>query len=86
MYFVSLTNLFSTFFSVCEETIYIYIYIIVCLNNKGRLDGDIWGLCVCIFTLDLKNDATYEYEICTANSWDDTLKSEVFFKKSINSF
>ena len=19
------------------------------LNNKGRLDGDIWGLCVCVF-------------------------------------
>ena len=29
------------------------------------------------FTLDLRNGATYEYEICTANSCDDTLKSEV---------
>ena len=51
------------------------------LNNKGRLDGDIWGdgLCgfVWVFTLYLRNGATYEYEICTANSCDDTLKSEV---------
>ena len=32
---------------------------------------------VCLYTLDLENGATYEYEICTANSCDDTLKSEV---------
>ena len=60
------------------------------LNNKGRLDGDIWGdgLCgfVWVFTLYLRNGATYEYEICTANSCDDDLKSEIFFKKSINYF
>ena len=62
------------------------IYSIVSyLNNKGRLDGDIWGLCVdvwmcvCVwvFALDLRNGATYEYEIFTGNSCDDTLKSEV---------
>ena len=51
------------------------------LNNKGRLDRFIWTSFVCLFvglfTLDLRNGATYEYEICTANSCDDTLKSEV---------
>ena len=50
------------------------------LNNKGKLDGDIWGdgLCVCVwvFTLDLRNGVTYEYEICTVNSCDDTLKDD----------
>ena len=56
------------------------------LNNKGRLDGDIWGLCVCIFTLDLRNGATYDYEICTAYWCGDTLKSEVLFLKSVNYF
>ena len=55
------------------------------LNNKGRLDGDICCVfiylfvyvCVWLSGLDLRNDATYEYEIFTANSCDDTLKSEV---------
>ena len=54
------------------------------LNNKGRLDGDIiWGngrtLCVWVLTLDLRNGVTYEYEICTVNSCDDTLKSDGLF-------
>ena len=43
-------------------------------------------LIVGVSGLDLRNGATYEYEICTANSCDDDLKSEVFFKKSINYF
>ena len=51
------------------------------LNNKGRLDGDICCVFVYVFVglsgLDLRNGATYEYEICTAYPCDDTLKSEV---------
>ena len=51
------------------------------LNNKGRLDGDICFvfICLCVWLsgLDLRNGLTYEYEICTANSCDDILKSEV---------
>ena len=51
------------------------------LNNKGRLDGDICYLfvylCVCLSGLDLRNGATYEYEICTANSCDDALKDDL---------
>ena len=53
------------------------IGLLIYLNNKGRLDGDICCVCVCLSGLDLRNSATYEYEICTANSCDDTLKSEV---------
>ena len=32
---------------------------------------------VCLSALDLRNGATYEYDICTANWFDDTGESEV---------
>ena len=51
------------------------------LNNKGRMQGYISSMSVCLFVclsaLDLKNGATYEYGICTADWCDDTGKSEV---------
>ena len=34
-------------------------------------------LCVCLSALDLRNGGTYEYQIRTANSCDDTDESEV---------
>jgi len=34
-------------------------------------------LSVCLFALDLKNGGTYEYQIWTANSCDDTDEDEV---------
>ena len=39
---------------------------------------DVW-MCVCVwvFALDLRNGATYKYEIFTANSCDNILKSEI---------
>ena len=47
------------------------------LNNKGRMQGDISSMCVCLFALDLENGGTYEYHIWTANSCDDTDESGV---------
>ena len=35
------------------------------------------GVCVCLSALDLKNGGTYEYQIWTANSCDDTDEDEV---------
>ena len=38
------------------------------LNNKRLIDDNMKNLfvCVCLSALDLRNGATYEYEICTA--------------------
>ena len=56
------------------------------LNNKGRLDGDISSMFVGLLTLDLRNDAMYEYEIFTVYSCDNTLKSEVKLLMYFNYF
>ena len=53
------------------------------LNNKGLIDDNIKNLwvcmcvCVCLSALDLRNGGTYEYQIWTANSCDDTDEDEV---------
>ena len=48
------------------------------------------AVCMCVFvwmlSLDLKNGAMYEYEICTVYSCDDTLKSEVKLLMYFNYF
>ena len=53
------------------------------LNNKGRLDSDICCVFMYVFVglsgLDLRNGATYEYEICTAYSCDDSTNTQAFF-------
>ena len=49
------------------------------------MPGYILSMCVCLFVcvfvclsaLDLKNGVTYEYDICTATSLDDTGEDEV---------
>ena len=40
-----------------------FVYVCVCV-------------CVWVLTLDLRNGVTYEYEICTVNLCDDTLKDD----------
>ena len=48
------------------------------MEGSTAIYGVTDGLCVCVwvFTLDLRNGVTYEYEICTVNSCDDTLKDD----------
>ena len=53
------------------------------LNNKRLMQGYISSMCVCVClwlclsALDLRNGGTYEYQIWTANSCDNTGESEV---------
>ena len=51
------------------------------LNNKRLMQGYISSMCVCLSVclsaLDLRNGGTYEYQIRTANSCDDTDEDKV---------
>ena len=60
------------------------------LNNKRLMQGYISSMCVCLWlclsALDLRNGGTYEYQIWTANSCDDTGESEVILFKYFDYF
>ena len=65
------------------------LWLIMYLNNKGRMQGYISSMCVCLCVCvcvfvcvclsarDLRNGGTYEYAICTAYWCDDTDEDEV---------
>ena len=56
---------------------FIKCIILANLNNKRLMQGYISSMFVCLSAQDLSNGGTYEYQIWTANSCDDTGENEV---------